>query len=96
MGGLEEPTSQDELTWLPEPTSLQQELTSLDGSTQLPVDTSRRVNLAARADMSRRSALPPETIRLDGWTWLPEQTSIDGLTRPSELRARAKKSRGST
>ena len=41
--------------------------------------------------MSRGSTLPPETIRLDGWTWLPEQTSIDGLTRPSELRARADK-----
>ena len=56
-----------QVTWLPEPTSLDK-LTCQNGSTQLLVNTSRWVDLAARADTSRRVdfAAGANTSRLVG------------------------------
>ena len=43
--------------------------------------------MATGTDKSRRVDLAPEPIRLNRSTWLPEQTSLDELTRPSDLRS---------
>ena len=40
--------------------------------------------MAARADTSRRVDFAAGAIRIDKWTWPPEQTSLDGLTRPPD------------
>ena len=46
-------------------------------------EKSRRIDLAARADKFRWAARSSEPRSQDVSNWLPE-TSLDGLTRPSE------------
>ena len=78
------------MTWLPEPTSLQLEPTSLDGSTWLPKPTSLDKSMhqdgstQLTVDTSDGSTWLPVLIRLDGSTLPPEPISLDGLTWPPE------------